>query len=58
MNVLTLQVFVSLMLVALSVVMFVYSVRIKDHEHAERLALAPLDEDQSVSSHSQERSCK
>jgi hypothetical protein len=40
-----LQVFVSLMLVAGSIVMFVASVRQKDPEHADRLSLAPLEED-------------
>lgn len=45
MSVVVLQVFVSLMLVAGSVVMFLVSVRQKDHEHHERLSLAPLEED-------------
>ncbi|MCE9667629.1 cytochrome oxidase [Myxococcus stipitatus] len=45
MNVLVLQVFVSLMLVASSVLLFVYSVKHRDHEHADRLALFPLEED-------------
>lgn len=45
MNVLVLQVFVSLMLVAGSVLLFVYSIRHRDHEHADRLALFPLEED-------------
>lgn len=45
MNVLTLQVFVSLMLVAGSVAALVYSVRLADHEHADRLSLLPLDDD-------------
>lgn len=45
MNVVALQVFVSLMLVAGSVVLFVHSVRQRDHEHADRLSLAPLDDD-------------
>jgi hypothetical protein len=40
-----LQVFVSLMLVAGSIVMFVVSVHQKDPEHADRLSLAPLEED-------------
>lgn len=45
MNVLVLQVFVSLMLVASSVLLFVYSVRHRDHEHADRLSLFPLEDD-------------
>ncbi|MBZ4406636.1 cytochrome oxidase [Myxococcus sp. XM-1-1-1] len=45
MNVLVLQVFVSLMLVASSVLLFVYSMRHRDHEQADRLALFPLEED-------------
>lgn len=46
MNVIVLQVFVSLMLVAGSVLLFVSSVRDRNHEHADRLALLPLaDED-------------
>lgn len=45
MNVVVLQVFVSLMLVAGSIVLFVYSVRQRDHEHADRLSLAPLEDD-------------
>jgi hypothetical protein len=45
MNVVALQVFVSLMLVAGSVVLFVHSVRQRDHEHADRLSLAPLEDD-------------
>jgi hypothetical protein len=49
MNVVALQVFVSLMLVAGSVVLFVHSVRQRDHEHADRLALAPLEPDDLAS---------
>jgi hypothetical protein len=44
-NVIVLQVFVSLMLVAGSVVLFVFTVRSRTLEHADRLALAPLEED-------------
>ncbi len=40
-----LQVFVSLMLVAGSVVLFVYTVRSRTLEHVDRLALAPLEDD-------------
>jgi hypothetical protein len=45
MNVLVLQVFVSLMLVVSSVLLFAYSVRHRDHEHADRLSLFPLEDD-------------
>lgn len=45
MIILTLQIFVSLMLVAGSVVLFVYTVKSRTLEHADRLALAPLDDD-------------
>jgi hypothetical protein len=44
-NVLVLQVFVSLMLVAGSVLLFAFSVRHRDHEHADRLSLFPLEEE-------------
>jgi hypothetical protein len=45
MTVVALQVFVSLMLVAGSLLLFVHGVRQRDHEHADRLALAPLEDD-------------
>ncbi len=45
MNVLVLQLFVSLALVGFSVGLLVISLRQKDHEHADRLALSPLEED-------------
>jgi nitrogen fixation-related uncharacterized protein len=45
MNILALQIFVSLMLVAGAVALFVYTVRARTFEHADRLALAPLEED-------------
>ncbi|HEY0712740.1 MAG TPA: cytochrome oxidase [Polyangia bacterium] len=45
MNVVGLQLFVSLVLVAGSIVLFVHSVRERTHEHAERLSLAPLEDD-------------
>lgn len=46
MEVLSLQVFVSLILVAGSLLLFVFTCRQRDFEHADRLALLPLDEDQ------------
>ena len=45
MSVLILQVFVSLMLVLGAVLLFAYSVRHRDHEHADRLSLIPLEDD-------------
>lgn len=45
MSVIVLQVFVSLLLVAGSVAMFLASVRQKDHQHHDRLSLAPLEEE-------------
>jgi hypothetical protein len=43
--ILVLQVFVSLMLVAGAVVLYVFTVRSRTLEHADRLALAPLEDD-------------
>jgi hypothetical protein len=45
MNVIVLQVFVSLMLVVGSVLLYAFSVRHRDYEHADRLALIPLEDD-------------
>ncbi len=45
MEVLSLQVFVSLVLVAGSIVLFVYSWRQGDFDHADRLALRPIEKD-------------
>ena len=45
MAVLGLQVFVSLMLVLGSLVLFGVSMRQRDHEHADRLSLLPIAED-------------
>jgi hypothetical protein len=44
-DVLVLQVFVSLMLVVGSLVLFGVSMRHRDHEHADRLSLLPIAED-------------
>ena len=44
MEVLTLQVFVSLVLVAGSIVLFAFTCRQRDFDHADRLALLPLDD--------------
>ena len=45
MEVLNLQVFVSLILVTGSIVLFAYSARRRDYEHADRLALFPIASD-------------
>jgi hypothetical protein len=50
MSVVILQVFVSLMLVASSVLLFLVSVRQRDHEHADRLSLIPLEDEQPAAS--------
>lgn len=50
MNVIVLQVFVSLMLVAGAVLLFVVSIKNRDHEHADRLSLFPLEDDTRSSS--------
>ena len=46
MNVIPLLVFLSLALVCLALVLFFYSVRQGTHEHADRLSLLPLEEDE------------
>ncbi len=45
MSVMLLQVFVSLMLVLSSVVLFIFTVKSRTFEHADRLSLTPLEED-------------
>ena len=45
MSVIVLQVFVSLMLVLGSLVLFVWTVRSRTLDHADRLSLAPLEDD-------------
>jgi len=45
MTILGLPIFVSLILVAGAVVLFVHGIRQRDHEHADRLSLSPLDDD-------------
>jgi cbb3-type cytochrome oxidase maturation protein len=49
MSVIVLQVFVSLMLVVGSLVLFVWTVRSRTLDHADRLSLAPLEEDAPLS---------
>lgn len=56
MNVLLLQVFVSLMLVAISVAFFVWGVRRREGDHADRLCLAPLEEEQVTPADTRSRS--
>jgi hypothetical protein len=46
-SIIAMQVFVSLVLVAGSIVLFLFTVRQRDFEHADRLVLAPLEDDQS-----------
>jgi hypothetical protein len=43
-----LQVFVSFLLVVGSVIAFAYSARQRDDEHADRLALLPIEEESST----------
>jgi nitrogen fixation-related uncharacterized protein len=50
MSIVIMQVFVSLVLVAGSLVLFLQSVRQRDFDHADRLSLAPLDDDTSPTS--------
>lgn len=52
MSVMLLQVFVSLMLVVGSVVLFVWTVKSRTLEHADRLSLAPLEDDVPVAQQS------
>lgn len=47
MEVIGLQIFVSLMLVLGSVLLFAFSAKQRDHEHSDRLALLPLENDSS-----------
>jgi nitrogen fixation-related uncharacterized protein len=44
-EILILQIFVSLVLVGGSLLLFAHSMRQRDHEHADRLALSPLEDD-------------
>jgi hypothetical protein len=45
MEVLILQIFVSLLLVVGSLVLFGFSMRQRDHEHADRLSLLPIEQE-------------
>jgi cbb3-type cytochrome oxidase maturation protein len=46
MEVLSLQVFVSLLLGLSSIILFLFTCRQRDFDHAERLALLPLDKEE------------
>ena len=46
MDVIPLLVFVSLVLVCFALLLFFYSVKQGDHEHADRLSLLPLEDDE------------
>lgn len=48
MDILILQVFVSLLLVVGSIILFAFTCRQKSFDHADRLALLPVDEDDGV----------
>lgn len=48
MSIVVLQVFVSLMLVAGAVTLFVWTVRSRTLDHVDRLSLAPLEDDEPV----------
>ena len=48
MEILILQVFVSLVLVSVSVLLFAYSIRRRDYEHADRLALFPIEDEEET----------
>lgn len=50
MAVLTLQVFVSLVLVGGSILLFLFTCRQHDFDHADRLALLPLENDKDEDS--------
>lgn len=55
MNVIPVLVLCSVCLAALGVLLFLYSVRQEDHEHADRLSLLPLEEEGSVTKEPDER---
>jgi flagellar basal body-associated protein FliL len=48
MDILIVQVFVSLLLVVGGVVALAYSVKQEDHQHADRLSILPLEDDQTT----------
>lgn len=54
MEILVLQVFVSFMLVVGSVLLFPFSCKQKDYEHADRLSLLPIEQENTL----EPESCK
>ena len=58
MEVLVLQIFVSLMLVIGAVALFTWTIRARSHEHADRLALLPIAEDDAVPLHATQRATR
>lgn len=48
MSVIILQVFVSLMLVVGALLLLAFSLKHSDHEHADRLSLLPMEEEETV----------
>jgi hypothetical protein len=48
MEILIVQVFVSLVLVASGVLALAYSLKQADHEHADRLSILPLDDERAT----------
>lgn len=54
MNVIVMQVFVSLVLVGASLLLFGISMRHRDHEHADRLSLLPMADDDAKENHGNE----
>jgi hypothetical protein len=54
MNVIVMQVFVSLVLVVGSLILFGISMRNRDHEHADRLSLLPMADDDAKEKHGNE----
>jgi hypothetical protein len=53
-EVLILQVFVSLLLVVGSVVLFLWTMARRSHEHADRLSLLPMSRDDAPPTHAEE----
>jgi len=54
MNVIVMQVFVSLVLVIGALILFGTSMRHRDHEHADRLSLLPMADDDAKETHGNE----
>jgi cbb3-type cytochrome oxidase maturation protein len=54
MDILIMQVFVSLLLVLGSVLLFLFSAKQRDFDHADRLALLPINDDDDNDKHKKE----